>query len=88
LLLDPSSCKGIKDIGLDSHDGEYNLSLMLPECNQSARIYCADMHTTNPKEYVTLPAGESNNFALHYNKTEGYQNEEQWTRFEKVLFIV
>jgi hypothetical protein len=88
LLLDPSSCKGIKDIGLDSHDGEYNLSLMLPECNQSARIYCADMHTTNPKEYVTLPAGGSNNFALHYNKTEGYQNEEQWTRFEKVLFIV
>ena len=86
LLLDLSSCKGIKEIGLDANDGEYNLYLMLPECNQSARIYCADMNTTNPKEYVTLPAGGSNNFALHYKKEEGHRNEEQWTRFEKVLF--
>jgi hypothetical protein len=86
LLLDPRSCKGIKELGLDAHDGEYNLYLNLPECNQSARIYCADMNTTNPKEYVTLPAGGTNNFALHYNKTKGYRDEELWTRFEKVFY--
>jgi hypothetical protein len=43
------------------------------------------MDTTNPKEYVTLPAGGSNNFALQYNKTAGYRNKEQWTYFEKVF---
>jgi hypothetical protein len=58
---------------------------MLPECNQSATIFCADMNTTNPKEYVTLPAGANNNFALHYKKEASKQNEEQWTRFKKVL---
>ena len=87
LLLDLSSCKGIKEFDLDANDGEYNLYLMLPECNQSARIFCADMNTTNPKEYLTLPAGGCNNFALYYNKEAGHRNEEQWTRFEKVLFI-
>ncbi|CAB4013612.1 Transposon Ty3-I Gag-Pol, partial [Paramuricea clavata] len=83
-ITDLSSCKGIKEFDLDANDGEYNLYLMLPECNQSARIFCADMNTTNPKEYVTLPAGGSNNFALHYNKQKGHQNEEQWSRFEKI----
>ena len=85
-ILDPRSCKAIKELGLDAHDGEYNLYLNLPECNLSARIYCADMNTTNPKEYITLPAGGSNNFGLHYNKTKGYRDEELWTRFEKVFY--
>ncbi len=39
------------------------------------------MNTTNPKEYVTLPAGGSNNYAFHYRE------QEQWTRFEKVFLF-
>jgi hypothetical protein len=84
--LDPRTCKDIHG-GYPSTDGEHNLYLKLPECNQPVKIYCADMNTANPKEYVTLPAGGTKNFAFHLNKKEGYRNERQWTRFEKVLIV-
>jgi hypothetical protein len=45
------------------------------------------MNTANPKEYVTLPAGGTKNFAFYLNTKEGDRNERQWTRFEKVLIV-
>ena len=42
------------------------------------------MNTANPKEYITLPSGGSNNFALHYN-LKGHRNQQHWTWFEKVF---
>ena len=46
------------------------------------------MNTSNPKEYVTLPMGGSNNYALHYDKTAGNRKQAQWTWFEKVIYRV
>ncbi|XP_042241182.1 A disintegrin and metalloproteinase with thrombospondin motifs 20-like isoform X2 [Homarus americanus] len=45
-------------------DGEY--SLLVGGYNMS--IFCLGMNTSNPQEYLTLPAGEEGNFAEIYNK--------------------
>ena len=55
-----------------------------PECNEPAKIYCADMTTAWPMEYVTLTAGKTKNFAVHFN-INGAKREE--TSFEKVRII-
>ena len=31
-------------------------------------IYCIDMNTTSPKEYLTLPSGETNNYSTTYKE--------------------
>ena len=80
--IDPRTCKDVKESGLGIVDGEYSLYLKWPQCSQSAMIFCTDMNTSNPKEYVTLPAGRSNNYALHYAYLT---NQEQRTDFDKVL---
>ena len=40
------------------------------------------MDTENPAEYITLPTGETNNYARHFNKKEKDVKEE--TKFTKV----
>ena len=62
--LDPTSCKMVKESGLSNGDGEYDLYLLLPNCSQKARVYCTDMNTDNPLEYITLSAGRDTNYAL------------------------
>ena len=78
---DPKNCKHVQLSG-ENKDGEYDLYLLWPSSNKTARIYCADMATTTPLEYVTLPAGKENNFARHFNFQTHVKEE---TSFEKVI---
>ena len=45
-------------------DGEY--ALLVGGVNVS--IYCLGMNTTEPREYLSLPAGEEGNYAEIYSK--------------------
>lgn len=82
----PKTCKDIQNIDNQLSDGEYELYLKWPECNQSVRIYCADMNNTTPLEYVTLPSGTTTNFAVAYNPEHAHRLEE--TKFEKIRLQV
>jgi len=46
-------------------DGEYRLNIL----GANASIYCHGMNTDEPKEYITLVAGDTENFAEIYDKT-------------------
>ena len=73
------SCKDIQKNGT-KQDGEYDMYL---SNNVAVKIYCADMGTETPLEYITLTAGRQNNFAKHYNR---YSFEEEETFFDKVSY--
>jgi hypothetical protein len=60
-------------------DGEYEI--YLPINHRLIKVYCADMASNTPLEYVSLPAGTANNFARYYNK---HTHRKQETSFEKV----
>ena len=85
LYLDPASCKEVKESGLSNGDGEYDLYLLHPVCLKTSRVYCADINTDNPLEYVTLPAGRDTNYALDNRLPWGeYQWEHGKTAYDKV----
>ena len=44
-------------------DGEYCLSIAAGSHTAGARIYCHDMSSCSPREYLTLPAGPDNNYS-------------------------
>ena len=48
--------------GLET-SGEYKLYVNYPQCVKAIDVYCDGMDTTNPHEYITLKAGEENNFS-------------------------
>ena len=50
---------------------------------EAVKIYCADMNTGTPLEYITLTAGRHNNFAKHYNR---YSKQKEETFFDKVNY--
>ncbi|XP_030632604.1 A disintegrin and metalloproteinase with thrombospondin motifs 9 [Chanos chanos] len=55
----PSSCR---DVQLQNHflsDGEQILNIQ----GKALKIYCSEMDTDNPKEYITLMTGERENFS-------------------------
>ncbi|XP_015439525.1 PREDICTED: A disintegrin and metalloproteinase with thrombospondin motifs 9 [Dufourea novaeangliae] len=60
----PISCLDAKDYYRTNIDSEY--SLLVGGRNMS--IYCHDMSTSQPKEYLTLPAGSRENYAEIYDK--------------------
>lgn len=45
-------------------DGEYTLLIG----GKNMTIYCHGMSSTDPREYLTLPAGDSENYAEIYDK--------------------
>lgn len=61
-LCKPLTCLEAKK--RNSKDGEY--SLLIGGRNMS--IYCHKMMSNEPKEYLTLPAGDRENYAEIYNK--------------------
>ena len=79
-ILVPTNCQHIQANGTRI-DGEFKLYLKWPEDKRTAKIYCANMNTKNPREYVTLPAGKMNNY-VHYYSHQTRAKEE--TQFEKV----
>lgn len=60
----PSSCLEIQRRSKATRDGEYTLIIG----GRNMSIYCHGMGSREPKEYLTLPAGEKENFAEIYDK--------------------
>ena len=71
------SCKDIHENGT-KQDGEYDMYL---SNNEAVKIYCADMDTETPLEYITLTSGRQNNFAKHFQI-----NQKEETVFDKVNY--
>lgn len=59
------SCYEEKNYFNATKDGEYILVLS----GRNMSIYCHGMSTSEPKEYLTLPAGPEENYAEIYDKT-------------------
>ncbi|XP_034962630.2 A disintegrin and metalloproteinase with thrombospondin motifs 9 isoform X3 [Zootoca vivipara] len=59
----PTSCKEVKRLKVTTEDGEYYLQVK----GKLLKIYCTDMESDRPKEYVTLANGEAENFSEVYS---------------------
>ena len=79
----------MKESGLSNGDGEYDLYLLHPVCLKTSRVYCADMNTDNPLEYVTLPAGRDTNYAFD-NRPYGHTHRDRHskTAYDKVCIMI
>ena len=75
----------MKDLGFSYGDGEYDLYPLYPQCKRKARMYCADMNTDIPLEYITLSAGRNTNYAL--DKRGTYPSKHGKTAYDKVRNI-
>jgi GON domain len=62
--LDLGSCKSIQHYKRTRTDGEYKINIR----GREVEIYCHNMNTDDPAEYVTLRKGNSENYALFYSK--------------------
>ncbi|XP_076304354.1 A disintegrin and metalloproteinase with thrombospondin motifs 20-like isoform X1 [Tachypleus tridentatus] len=58
------SCKDVQERTGIREDGEKELYIR----GKILKIYCANMNTSNPQEYVSLPSGDSNNYSEMYDK--------------------
>ena len=92
------SCAEVKTSGVSS-DGHY-LVHVFDRCKDSHRLYCHQMASNTPQEFITLNSGAENNFALIYHerlqdrfscsgpaRTELYA-EQGTTNFTKVRFDI
>eukprot|EP00058_Branchiostoma_floridae_P015298 XP_002600786.1 hypothetical protein BRAFLDRAFT_95072 [Branchiostoma floridae] len=57
-----ASCSHIKLLNPTAEDGEYTL-FPFPN-NVPLRVYCHDMASENPKEFLSLPSGPDENYAI------------------------
>lgn len=58
------SCAHLKEAFGVSSDGDYNLNIT----KKIVSIYCHNMNSRQPAEFITLKSGESQNFAEIYEK--------------------
>ncbi|CAK8698557.1 unnamed protein product [Clavelina lepadiformis] len=58
----PKSCRSLQTQHRVTTDGEYFLKMK----GKMIKIYCKDMHTSRPSEYVTLVRGSDENFSEIY----------------------
>ena len=65
--LDVFSCADLKRSGYAQLDGEY-LLYPVQSCSYPIAVYCHGMDTDSPKDYLPLPAGPINNYAIVYDK--------------------
>ncbi|XP_028394352.1 uncharacterized protein LOC114518524 isoform X7 [Dendronephthya gigantea] len=59
-----SSCKEALQEELGNKDGEYSM-LLNPKCQRPVKVYCHDMHTSEPTEYLTLTQGRDNHARIY-----------------------
>ncbi|XP_075230362.1 ADAM metallopeptidase with thrombospondin type 1 motif A isoform X2 [Lycorma delicatula] len=57
-----TSCRDLQQVGRKV-DREYILSVM----DRNLSVYCHNMNTSHPKEYITLPTGDRENYAEIYD---------------------
>nr|XP_006818840.1 PREDICTED: A disintegrin and metalloproteinase with thrombospondin motifs 9 [Saccoglossus kowalevskii] len=61
----PGSCQDVKKMKGVTKDSEYQILVH----GRLLQVYCYNMISDNPSEYLTLPAGEAENFSEIYPKT-------------------
>ncbi|KAK7117951.1 hypothetical protein R3I94_023236 [Phoxinus phoxinus] len=57
-----SSCRQLQVKGGVRRDGEHHITVR----SKILRVYCAEMHSAFPKEYVTLRSGQTDNYSEVY----------------------
>ena len=77
----PTTCLEVKNRLKTNVDGEYTLFI----AGRYMPIYCHGMDGVEPTEYLTLPAGERENYAEIYDKRSSYIL--QISFFHLILFI-
>ena len=80
------SCLDVQTYNDTREDGEYLLQINYPTCNETVQIYCADMNSSQPLEYLTLKAGAGNNFSKknYVGSVKQQTNPSSKTQFSKV----
>ena len=63
------SCQEIKAEVPDAEDGEYCLAVKQDSETHMVKIYCHEMNGA-PQEFITLPAGEEENYSKTYTESE------------------
>jgi hypothetical protein len=66
-VCDVFNCADLKRKGYARLDGDYKL-YPNQKCKFPITVYCHDMKTENPKEFLPLNAGAKNNYAMVYSK--------------------
>ncbi|XP_035686749.1 uncharacterized protein LOC118422970 [Branchiostoma floridae] len=64
--VNASSCSEVKSTNPASKDGEYTLHPFSTCQDISLRVYCHNMASKEPEEFLTLPSGPESNFANIY----------------------
>ncbi|XP_014675881.1 PREDICTED: A disintegrin and metalloproteinase with thrombospondin motifs 9-like [Priapulus caudatus] len=59
-----SSCAELKKVSEVTRDDDYNIYVN----GGFIKVYCHNMDSSDPKEYITLPAGDSENYSEIYQK--------------------
>lgn len=59
-----SSCKEALQEELGNKDGEYSM-LLNPKCQRPVKVYCHNMQTGQPEEYLTLTRGLDNHARIY-----------------------
>ena len=54
--------------GGGSVDGEYLVGATVDGCQANVQVYCHDMSSDSPKEYISLISGPQENFAFIYDR--------------------
>ncbi|XP_066301926.1 uncharacterized protein [Branchiostoma lanceolatum] len=63
----PASCSEVRSLNPKYGDGEYTLYPFTTNKDISLRVYCHDMASGNPKEFLTLPKGPDENYAIVFS---------------------
>ena len=66
-FTDVRNCKDLKKKGYAKIDGHY-FFYPIANCGKALKVYCYDMDTNEPKDFITLPSGPVNNFGYVYAK--------------------
>ncbi|XP_035660181.1 uncharacterized protein LOC118404906 [Branchiostoma floridae] len=72
----PTSCVEAKSLLSNANDGEYTLYPFSTDSDVSLRVYCHDMASAEPKEFLTLPSGPDENYAIFF--ADRLSNAYQW----------
>ncbi|KAI8487888.1 hypothetical protein Bbelb_343360 [Branchiostoma belcheri] len=59
-----AACSEMKSLNPAAGDGEYTLYPFPMDNDVSIRVYCHDMASGSPKEFLSLPAGPDENYAI------------------------
>eukprot|EP00058_Branchiostoma_floridae_P006700 XP_002592188.1 hypothetical protein BRAFLDRAFT_88075 [Branchiostoma floridae] len=62
----PTSCAEAKSLRSNANDGEYILYPFSTDSDVALRVYCHDMASGEPKEFLTLPSGPDENYAIFF----------------------